>query len=947
MKRLLTVATMLLASLIFIACDTVQYTVTFDSNGGSSVAAVRVSANALLQEPDEPELAGYDFDRWYKDESFSEYWNFAEDRVNEDMTLYANWLSMPLTVTFETDGGTEIEELTVTSDSLITVPTRPEKPGHQFVGWYKDGDFTNPWNFNRDRVLDSTMLYARYREITVDYTESFKVLSIGNSFSEDAQRYLVDIALSYGIPEENIVVANMFIGGAELTRHINNIQSDAGAYTYQRFVGNSLTHTGGTSLSTAIAAEDWDVVTFQQASHHSGLISEYEDHVETLSQWAKDNTTNDDVVIAWHQTWAYEQTSNHSGFSNYNRSQTTMYNMINDVYVEKVQRLSDVEILIPSGTAIQNARTSWMGDRFTRDGYHLTDPLGRYIGSLSYFKAITGFEISVDTISFAPLGVSLEQQLMAFEAANNAYNNPYQVTNSIFVEEPDVEPIVVEGIEVEFEHTLGYWNIGSSTVVTTEGNSTSFVAVMPIHRSLLPVGSEIVIESDHQYRVIFLSPAGENWNVLHRTGNFSVEYQKIDEDFWGDYEYIAFNLSTTPTTNISSKIDEVAEAFKIYHPEGTTEDRMLDELEFDYVQGYWNGGATDVSQEGTSLHDNFAATMPIHRSLLPVRSEIVIEEGYRYRIVFLRAEGEGYRVLHRTDNIAEDTVIDAEFWGSHEFIAFNISPVSGGSVVDRLDEVAATLTLYHPPGTTVGHINRSLTFELGVYEASGSGRLPSTEFVASNALNKDYFEEDQIIGVASGYEYALVELIFDEGRYAVVSVSSFTSTELTLTDTFWAGKELIAFMVRSTTETDLSDDEYALLALTLSIPEVPHVDEELSFILGYWNMNSTSVTTTASNSVSFGASNIFSQEWISQFESVTVESGWQIRVVFLIYDNYGRYQVVYRIDNLSGTISFEDLADEWPDDAGYVAFNISTAPTSNLSDRVSELVDYVTFNDKD
>ena len=89
-----------------------------------------------------------------------------------------------------------------------------------------------------------------------------KVLSIGNSFSEDAQRYLHAIAENEGL---DLFSANLYIGGCSLELHYNNLISAVELYMYYEnaeFVRSS-------TIKEGIAAHDWDVITLQQASHFS------------------------------------------------------------------------------------------------------------------------------------------------------------------------------------------------------------------------------------------------------------------------------------------------------------------------------------------------------------------------------------------------------------------------------------------------------------------------------------------------------------------------------------------------------------------------------------------------------------------------------------------------------------------------------------------------------
>ncbi len=333
------------------------------------------------------------------------------------------------TVNFVLDNETTVDPAIIEDGAMIPVPTSPTKDGYSFIGWYIDDDYETQWVFDVDTVTQDITLYAKWR-VDVDYTTTFKVLSIGNSFSEDAQRYLWNIAASYGVDSANIVVANMYIGGCDLETHVENITSGAGAYQFQLYTSSIINTTSGYSLYQGITYEDWDVITLQQVSSDSGVLESYSDYVETLVYYINAISTNKDVQIYWHMTWAYQQDSSHTGFLNYSSDQTIMYNAILDTVNTKILSNNDIVDVIPNATAVQNARTSYIGDHLTRDGYHLSDPFGRYIAGLMFFKQITGFVLSPETITYKPSGVTDALQLIALESVNNAYQAPYEITIS-------------------------------------------------------------------------------------------------------------------------------------------------------------------------------------------------------------------------------------------------------------------------------------------------------------------------------------------------------------------------------------------------------------------------------------------------------------------------------------------------------------------------------------
>ena len=112
------------------------------------------------------------------------------------------------------------------------------------------------------------------------------------------------------------------------------------------------------SLEAVLADEDWDYVSLQQASPFSGMYETYEASLPELIEYVKARLPKKTKLML-HQTWAYASTSKHSGFKNYNCNQLTMYQAIANA-VKKAAKANKIKIVIPSGTAIQNARTSFM-----------------------------------------------------------------------------------------------------------------------------------------------------------------------------------------------------------------------------------------------------------------------------------------------------------------------------------------------------------------------------------------------------------------------------------------------------------------------------------------------------------------------------------------------------------------------------------------------------------
>ncbi len=107
------------------------------------------------------------------------------------------------------------------------------------------------------------------------------ILSIGNSFSQDAQRYLHQVAKSV---DEDITAVNLFIGGCSLFTHFANISNDAKLYELQ-YNGEK---TGfKVTVKEALLSREWDYITIQQASHYSYDYETYQPYANSLVEYIK------------------------------------------------------------------------------------------------------------------------------------------------------------------------------------------------------------------------------------------------------------------------------------------------------------------------------------------------------------------------------------------------------------------------------------------------------------------------------------------------------------------------------------------------------------------------------------------------------------------------------------------------------------------------------------
>ena len=133
-----------------------KYTVQFDTDGGTAVSDMTVSTIAKSPETTKK---GYTFVGWYTESSFTNKVTFPYE-VTKAQTLYAKWEKNKYTVQFDTDGGTAVSDMTV---STIAKSPETTKKGYTFVGWYTESSFTNKVTFPYE-VTKAQTLYAKWEQ---------------------------------------------------------------------------------------------------------------------------------------------------------------------------------------------------------------------------------------------------------------------------------------------------------------------------------------------------------------------------------------------------------------------------------------------------------------------------------------------------------------------------------------------------------------------------------------------------------------------------------------------------------------------------------------------------------------------------------------------------------------------------------------------------------------
>ena len=150
--------------------NTNKYTITFDTNGGSEIAPITQDYGTEITAPDNPTRKGYTFKGWDKE--------IPKTMPAENITVKAQWEINQYTITFDTNGGSEIAPITQDYGTEITAPDNPTRKGYTFKGWDKEIPETMPaenmtvkaqWEINQYTITFDTNGGSKIAPITQDY----------------------------------------------------------------------------------------------------------------------------------------------------------------------------------------------------------------------------------------------------------------------------------------------------------------------------------------------------------------------------------------------------------------------------------------------------------------------------------------------------------------------------------------------------------------------------------------------------------------------------------------------------------------------------------------------------------------------------------------------------------------------------------------------------------
>ena len=232
--------------------ETKTFTVTFNADGGSEVAAQTVEDGKSATKPEDPTKERFNFEGWFNGESL---YDFASP-VTSDLTLTAQWIKT-FTVTFNTDGGSEVAAQTVEDGKSATKPENPSKEGFWFLGWYVG---ENGYEFAQP-ISDDLTVTAKWMEKTENDVDlglpSGTIWASCNVGAQNPWDYGDYFSWGEITPKDNYDWDTYkYINSVYLTKYCNE-----SSYGYNGFTDNLTVLLPEDDAATANLGKDWRMPT--------------------------------------------------------------------------------------------------------------------------------------------------------------------------------------------------------------------------------------------------------------------------------------------------------------------------------------------------------------------------------------------------------------------------------------------------------------------------------------------------------------------------------------------------------------------------------------------------------------------------------------------------------------------------------------------------------------
>jgi len=289
-----------------------------------------------------------------------------------------------------------------------------------------------------------------------------RVLTLGHSLALDSGHMLALIAAKEG--GLNLKLGTLYYSGCTLQQHVEFMDSDSPKYNlYVSSTEESYKppeRIEAVTMRQAIEYEQWDVVVMQGGATEIARNEPFTNgNIQRIQAFVDAHKQNPDVVFAWHMPWApptdadllskypYADNPYISTYQAFDNDRSKLYGAITQCVADNILTDETFKFLIPTGTAIENALSSYLEEKeLHRDYIHASD-LGRVIAAYTWYCKLAGVsqleELKLDMVpwffllnneSAEDFVLTDNQKTVVLEAVNNALDQPLKLTPSQFTE---------------------------------------------------------------------------------------------------------------------------------------------------------------------------------------------------------------------------------------------------------------------------------------------------------------------------------------------------------------------------------------------------------------------------------------------------------------------------------------------------------------------------------
>ena len=290
-----------------------------------------------------------------------------------------------------------------------------------------------------------------------------KILTLGHSLTVDSCHMLNLVAHAEGF--DNLLIGTLYYSGCPLNKHVKFLADNEPAYNL--YISSTDTPTvtpnitEGVTMKDALTYEYWDIIIMQAGVFEVARSVTYTNgDIQTIQTYVNEHKLNPLARFAWHMPWVFpvdrdlqltkDNDSYHKNYEEFDHDRSKLYGAMTKCVGDHITTDETFEFLIPSGTALENALSSYMTEKdLHRDYAHASD-FGRLIAAYTWYCKLAGLEqldaVKLDKVpkqffKSIPAGspdwvLTDHEKELLIESVNNALKNPLQMTQSKFTEKP-------------------------------------------------------------------------------------------------------------------------------------------------------------------------------------------------------------------------------------------------------------------------------------------------------------------------------------------------------------------------------------------------------------------------------------------------------------------------------------------------------------------------------